>query len=249
MFISQFTNYADLSFSKCKGTSSSRLSLFNADLGKTKFNDFEWNSFNEIRIDNSQLDEIKASSVQWFEDKQLSVGMDSQSEEVKFRGRREVYRQLKKALKTNGNQIDSLEFQAREMRAYRNELKKRGRYSCPDRVIMCVSMSNNYGLSWWKPTWIIALITFAFYLLMLPLFSNNINYTPACSFEEVKITFMEVWNNFHVFWQLFNPTRKFSNVYGAINSAWLHFLDLFQRLLLGIFIFQIIKGFRRFVSK
>ena len=40
------------------------------------------------------------------------------------------------------------------------ELNKLGKkYSCWDRIIMTVNQTNNYGLSWWKPTWIIFFIT------------------------------------------------------------------------------------------
>jgi len=48
---------------------------------------------------------------------------------------------------------------------------------------------------------------------------------------------------------MFNPARKFSTVYGGIESSWLQFFDLFHRIILGILIFQIIKGFRKLVTK
>lgn len=249
VLFNNFTNYADLSFDKCSAIDDSSLHFFNTNLGSARFNEFDLASFCVIRIDNVSLDSIKASNVKWFENSQLEIGANA-TEEEKQRGIREISRQLKYALSSSGNQIDSLLFKAREMQAYRNELKTKVRkYSYPDRAIMTVSMSNNYGLSWWKPTWIIFLITLGFYLIMLPLFSDKINYTLANSMNDVSNTFCEIWNNFNIFWKLFNPARKFSSTYGQINSGRLQFLDLIHRIILGIFIYQIIRGFRKLNSK
>ena len=135
------------------------------------------------------------------------------------------------------------------MKAYRDELKSSSKYRWTDRIIMSVSRTNNFGMSWWKPTKIIFLLTLVFYTLMLPLFSNQIDYVPPSSINDIFTTIKTWWMNFDVFWQLFNPTRKFTSVYGNINSSLLQFLDLFHKVVLGIFVFQIIKGFRRLNSK
>lgn len=249
VLFNNFTNYADLSFDKCSATEDSPLHFLNTNLGAARFNDFDLASFSVIRIDNVSLDNIKASNVKWFENSQIEIGSNP-TEEEKQRGIREVSRQLKYALASSGNQIDSLLFKAREMQAYRNELRTKGKkYSRPDRTIMTVNMSNNYGLSWWKPTWIVFLITLGFYLIMLPIFSTEVDYTYAKSWADVGNTFCAWINSLDVFWQLFNPARKFSSVYGPVDSGLLHFLDLFHRIILGVFIYQIIKGFRRLGSK
>ncbi|UKM65466.1 hypothetical protein GSB9_02035 [Flavobacteriaceae bacterium GSB9] len=249
VLFNNFTNYADLSFVKCSATENSSLNFSNSDFGSARFNEFDLGSFGVIRIDNVQLDSIKASNVKWFDNDKLEI-ISNVSEEDKQRGIREISKQLKSALSKSGNEIDSLLFKAREMQAYRNELKEYGEnYKWTDKVIMTVSRTNNYGLSWWKPLWIISLITLGFYVIMLPIFSDQINYTMAKSMDDISLTLSEVWNNFNVFWQMFNPARKFSSTYGEIDSSWLQFLDLFHRVILGIFIYQIIKGFRRLSSK
>lgn len=249
VLFNNFSNYGDLSFDKCSATDESALNLIDTDLGSAGFNEFELSAFDIIRTDNVTLDKVRASNVKWFENHKLEVGSNA-TETEKQRGIREISRQLKHALATSGNQIDSLLFKAREMQAYRNELKSSGKHYKPsDRVIMTVDQTNNYGLSWWKPTWIVFLITLGFYLVMLPIFSTKLNYTLAESVTEVKTTFSEFFGNFDVFWQLFNPARKFTSTYGEIDSGWLQFLDLFQRIILGIFIFQIIRGFRKLTFK
>ena len=249
VFINEFSNYGDVSFDKCSANGDSVFSLHNSDLGTTRFNEFKFNAFIVIRIDNTQLDTIKASGVEWFEDSKLIIPVDGQTESEEYRRRREIYRQIKQALKSNGNQIDSLLFQAKEMKAFRNELKKGDNYSLNDRIIMSLNWTNNYGLAWLKPLVIIFIITFLFYALTLPMFSPKLNYTLAKNSNEVLLTLDELYNNFHVFWQMFNPTRRFSVVYGNINNGFLQFLDLIHRVLLGIFIYQIIRGFRKFVMK
>jgi hypothetical protein len=249
VLFNNFTNYADLSFDKCSATEDSPLHFLNTNLGTARFNEFDLASFSVIRIDNVSFDNIKTSNVKWFENTQLEIGSNPTEEDTQ-RGIREVSRQLKHALASSGNQIDSLLFKAREMQAYRNEMNTKGnKYSLPDRAIMSVNMSNNYGLSWWKPTWIILLITFGFYVIMLPLFSNIIKYNPAGDFADVSSILSELWDNFDVFWQMFNPARKFSSVYGPTDSGLLQFLDLFHRIILGIFIYQIIRGFRKLTMK
>ena len=95
----------------------------------------------------------------------------------------------------------------------------------------------------------IFLITLGFYIFMLPIFSTKINYFPAKSIDEFIITLIEFWNNGDIFWQMFNPARRVSLVYGENQNGCLYFLDFFHRLILGIFIFQIIKAFRRLASK
>lgn len=259
IFMIGFTNYGDITFERCSADNTnfktpldleSSIMLAHADLGKTKFIEFDFNSFDFIAVDNSSINEIYTSNVTWFKEDKLKV-QDPLDDKLKIAQRkREVYRQLKQSLRKNGNQIDSLEFQAREMKAYHNELDKREEgYSFWDKVIMWVNMSNDYGLNWIKPVVIVICITLIFYTIMLPLFSQDLSYTVAENWEEVNNTFSQWFKNFDVFWQMFNPARKFTNLYGEVQSNWLQFLDLFHRIILGVLIFQIIKGFRKFASK
>ncbi|MCL5244474.1 hypothetical protein M4I21_01560 [Cellulophaga sp. 20_2_10] len=259
LIIIEFTNYNDITFERCEADNTnfktdlvpkSSMLLAHADLGKTKFIEFNFNSFDFIEINNSSFNEIYTSNVDWFNEDKLQI-QDRLGDQLKIAKRkREVYRQLKQSLIRNGNQIDSLTFKARELKAYREELNKLGKkYSCWDRIIMTVNQTNNYGLSWWKPTWIIFFITLFFYFIMVPIFSTEMDYAIASNWDEVKTTFSEFYINFEVFWKLFNPTRKFTSTYGNLDSALLHFLDLFHRIILGVFIFQIIKGFRKLSTK
>jgi len=247
--INDFTNYSDISFDKCNGYGDCTLNLSDCDLGSTKFNEFAFDSFIKIRIDNATLDKIKPTSSSWFEEEALEIGDGTQIKQEQFKRKREVYRQIKQALKNNGNQIDSLIFQAREMASYRNELKNSKKYKWTDRIIMTVSRSNDYGLNWDKPFLIVLGVTFIFYLIILPSISDTIGYTFAKNYSDINNTYTEIINNSKVFWQLFNPIRHVKLTYGEnVESGWIFFLDLAHRIFLGIMIFQIIKAFRKHVS-
>lgn len=251
VLINDFTNYGEISFDRCMAIDDSTLNLTDCDLGATKFNEFDFKSFNKLRIDNTIIDNIQTTNANWFEEENLEISSNGSIAEISRR-KRDFYRQIKHALSRSGNHIESLLFRAREMKAYRNELKSSGKYIGSENwVIMGVSRTNNFGMSWLKPVGFIFLLTLVFYTLMLPLFSDEIDYTPPNNFNDVIITCKSWWENFDAFWQLFNPARKFSAVYGekVTHNGWLQFFDLFHRIVLGIFIFQIIKGFRRLNSK
>jgi hypothetical protein len=247
--IFDFTNYSDISFDKCKGFGDCTLNLSDCDLGATKFNEFDFDSFIEIRIDNATLDKIKPTSSNWFKNEALKIGNGTLTKQEEFKRKREVYRQIKQALKSNGNQIDSLIFQAREMSSYRNELKNSKKYKFADRIVMTVSQSNDYGLNWEKTLGIVFIGTFIFYLMILPSVSDTIGYTIAKDYSDLNSTWTEIINNTKLFWQLFNPIRQVNLTYGEnVESGWIYFLDLMHRIFLGIMFFQIIKAFRKYVS-
>jgi len=247
--INDFTNYSDISFDKCKGYDDSTLNLLDCDLGNTRFNEFAFNSFVELRFDNVTLDKIKPTNNKWFEDAVLKIEVAEQSEEDRFKRKREIYRQLKQALKNNGNQIDSLFFQAREMESYRNELKQSQNYSWSDKIIMTFSRFNDYGLNWIKPVIIVFLLTLLLYVIILAGISDKILFSFSFDVDDLKNTFEVFMSNFKTFWNLFNPVRRTDLTYGKmIQTDWIYFIDLLHRIFLGIMIFQIIKAFRKHVS-
>lgn len=247
--INDFTNYSDISFDKCKGYGDCTLNLSDSDLGATKFNEFAFDSFKAIRIDNATLDRIKPTSNTWFNDEVLQIGNGTQTKQEEFKSKREIYRQIKQALKSNGNQIDSLIFQSKELAAFRGELKNSKKYNWTDRIVMSVSQSNDYGLNWGKPVLIVLGITLLLYLILLPYLSDKIAYSISFKIEDCENTWNAFSSNLNVFWQLFNPIRQIKVTYGKnVTSGWIYFIDLFHRIFLGIMIFQIVKAFRKFVS-
>jgi len=258
MIINDFSNFGVLSFDDCKADNHNFISeddpdssfhFSNSSLNNTRFSEFDFNSFRFINTANVSFEGIEASNVKWFSDSKLQVNSEIPSNEIAFRRKREIYRQIKQALKSKGNQIDSLIFQSREMRAYRDELKKSGNYGLSDRIVMTISQSNDFGLNWLKPFGWILLITVAAYMISLPMFSDIMVYECNADFVSLQIFSDEAISNLPTLAQMLNPVRKFSSTYGENTSTALYFLDLLHRAILGILIFQLIRAFRRLSNK
>lgn len=253
LLINDFTNFSDISFDRCKGVDDCTLNLFNSDLGSTRFNEFDFESFKELRFNNISIEKIRPSNIKWFDDNKLKIEIPEQTEEEKHKRKREIYRQFKQALKNNGNQIDSLIFQAREFESHRNELKSSENYSLGERLIMLVSQTNDYGLNWIKPLVLTLYFTLLYYIFIIPIIDKELDYSFFPSLSDIDLKLKLIAKRIDVFWQLFNPVRDTTKVYGfgenkELKSNWIYFFDLLHRIFLGIMIFQIIKAFRKYVS-
>ncbi|MBT0606824.1 hypothetical protein [Aequorivita echinoideorum] len=257
IIINDFSNFGVLSFDECNADNENFISeedpnssfhFSNSSLNNTRFSEVNFQSFDFINTANVSFEGIEASNVKWFADEKLRLNSARPSNEIAFRRKREIYRQIKQALKSKGNKIDSLIFQSREMQAYRNELKSSGKYKCSDKIIMTVNRTNGYGLKWIKPLMLIILVTLLTYILSIPLFSDKMNW--CCGkFIGFKNYFFEVVNNLPALAQMFNPARRFSETFGENVASGLYFVDLLHRVVLGILIFQLILAFRRLSSK
>lgn len=246
--ILDFNNHNSLTFSNCEGLAKSIFEIKDSDLGDTKFNDFSFKNFSEIKIDYSLLNNILTSNIDWFEDKQLNF---ENGNTIKgLRNKREIYSQLKNASLKQANNIQSLQFRAREMQAYRRELKKSDNYSLGDRLIMIVSKSNNYGLDWIKPVIIICCITVLIYPIFIVAVSNEISILPSCAKADWIFTLNEFYSYSSAIPQLLNPVRRLTDVFPNEKLSFaVYLLDILHRIILSIFIFQVIVAFRKFFNK
>jgi hypothetical protein len=256
--LNEFSNFGVVNFNECSADNTnfnsaddpdSSIIISNSSFGNTKFSEFDFNSFNFINTSNVSFEGIEASNVKWFADNKLQINSLLPADEKGYRRKRELYRQIKQTLRSKGNQIDSLVFQAREMQAYRNELKKSKKYGLQDRIIMTVNQTNNYGMNWLKPLTLILLSTLVCYALFLPLFSKIMEYNLNNDLISCSEYFTEFKSKLPALAQMLNPARRFSTTYGENASTSLYFFDLFHRVVLGILIFQLIKAFRRLSSK
>lgn len=256
--LNDFSNFGTINFDECKSDNinfktdedpDSSIIISNTSLGNTRFSEFDFNSFNFINILNASFEGIEASNVKWFSDEKLQINSQIPVDEIGFRRKRELYRQIKQTLRSKGNQIDSLIFQSREMRAYRDELRNSKNYSCGDRIIMTVNQTNDYGVNWTKPFLLIILITFITYVICLPLFSEKMDYHLCGKFIAFDVFWKEFGQKLPSLAQMFNPARNFLITYGTNASISLYFIDLLHRVVLGILIFQLISSFRRLSNK
>jgi hypothetical protein len=258
ILFNDFTNFGVINIDECQADNhifktdddpDSSMIISNTSLGNTRFSEYDFDSFDFINTSNVSFNGIEASNVIWFSEEKLQISGEKPSNEINFRRKREIYREIKQALKAKGNQIDSLIFQAREMKAYRNELKKSDSYSLADRILMIVNQSNDYGINWIKPLVLIISITVISYTICLPHFSNDMTYNLSHDFISWDIFIDNFIEKLPALAQMFNPVRRFTTTYGENTASILYFIDLLHRIILGILIFQLIRAFRRLASK
>lgn len=240
--LENLTNNSDLNFSSIRGLDNSEFLIENSDLGAIRLNDVDFNSFNNVTIKNSAIYRIVTSNVNWFEDLQLNV--EGKTEIEVYRNKREIYRQLKHALKSNGNHIDSLKFYSLELKAFNDELEVSKKSDWKDKFIMKVASTNDFGLNWYKPTIILILGTLVTYIMIVPLISNEISY--CVDLNNYGNTLNVLGNNLDIFIKMFSLVRDVEPVnLEKYEEIVFKVIDLFHRIFVGIMIFQIIRAFRK----
>lgn len=136
------------------------------------------------------------------------------------------------------------------MKAYRDELKNSAKYTFGDKLIMVVSRSNSHGLDWVKPIGIIILITLFVYLLLVVVVSDKISISPSCLKEDWIYTINLFFQYSTALPQLFNPVRRLKDLFPNDELSFIVYLvDTLHRIILSIFIFQIVVAFRKFFNK
>lgn len=213
----------------------------------------------------------------------LPLPKAEKKDEKYYKNQREVYRQLKQSTDKQGDRIQSLDFQAEEMKVYkeflqRNEPKNNktifnfivslfcfmgtallhligkgkkedtfGRFMNNDRFTLWLSQTNDFGLSWRKPTKLLLWSILISYPLLI--ISVKLSWSPDFSYMGVNKTINVLYNEISFLPQLFNPTRDLSKIFPTQTSPFLaHFFDILQKLVFGFFAVQIASGFRKYVK-
>jgi hypothetical protein len=252
LYFNHLLNFGNISFISCRANpefKDSSVDLYNSTIGKTQFNNFDFNSFQKTVINDSHVQDILTNGVNWFEDTKLEVG--TTDDKSLYRKKREIYRQLKYASDKQGDRIQYLEFKARELKAFRNYVKTNNRSKFDnDRIVLRAAETNDYGLNWKKAFWQFLLITLGFYPLIVISASTALTWLPASSIEDVILTLKELWENAKILPQLINPARVLQRMFPE-NSDFglgLYVWDGLHRLLLAFYIFQIVSAFRKYVK-
>lgn len=238
-----------------------QLLIENSNLGNTEFYDFDFRIYPSVRIIDSRLDSIFTYGTTWFENRQLNVE-ESQASRLKILSqRREIFRQLELAAEKQSDRITALDFKAREVeihaqliqerendpnRGFQNWLIRKG-----DIAAIWLGKTNRHGQSWLLPFGLLILATILIYSLLVIAADPIISWKWDWSTEGWSLFKQKMSEHFTVFWQLFNPTRRFKDLFdfGKIPiPASAYFLDGLQRIILAFFIFQIVSAFRKFVK-
>ncbi len=243
-----YTNDGNLTLSSCSSLDieDSYVAIQHSNLGKAQFMNFSLESFKRVRIFDSILSSIEFSGISWFTDTALDVGAKATSDQK----RREVYRQLKQASEKQNDRIQALRFQAIELAAFGNMVRKEEGFLGNDRLILWLSLTNDFGLNWRKPFAYLITITTLLYFPLVFSVSDRLTWRPACNSKDVINTLEEFWSYSYVWPQLFNPARPIKQIFntGKDLAFGAYFWDGVQRIVLAFFIVQIVSAFRKFVK-
>ncbi|WP_170252661.1 hypothetical protein, partial [Adhaeribacter aerolatus] len=248
-----FSNYGNILFSSCEAISkeNSELRIWFSNLGKGQFFNFSFDSFSKVAIFDSQLSEIITTGVTWFSDEKLIV--ESYPRQDFYIKKREVFRQLKQSSEKQGDKIQALEFQALELKAFKQSIKTKEHFFKNDRMILLLSQTNDFGLNWRKPLYWVTGITTLFFILIAIDISPELEWLPARSLPDITTTIQCISDKLFIFPQLFNPARSINRMFDGMKikielTASLYFLDALHRIILAFFIVQIVSAFRKYVK-
>jgi len=242
-----FSNYGNLILSSCKSLLSvpdSEIIVYNSNLGKAQFQNFFFNSFKKVSIIDSLVSNIEFSGMHWFKPDVLDVGDTSSP----HRRSREIYRQLKHASEKQNDKFQALEFQAQELSSFRKQVLSTGKLLSNDGLILWLGQTNDYGLNWGKPIWLLLFVSTLLYFPFIISASNKLTWAPACNYNDLKVTIGEFLNYSYMWPQLFNPARTLRHAFheGVYLGLGVYFWDMIQRIVLAFFIVQIVSAFRKY---
>lgn len=252
LFLSHLFNKSLISFNNNnpdgKKGNPSELRIQNSNLGNTEFYDFDFSSYPVVRIIDSRLDNIFVNGVEWFASTQLQVDELETDPKKILSQRREIYRQLKLAAEKQSDRITALEFKTKEVETHRLTLEL-GKVKKADRWAILAGKTNDHGQDWIKPLWTIILVSLGFFFPLFFIADAEINFWPDFSMDGIKLLGSKLSDHSKVIPQLFNPTRRVSDMFKVIEYPfWVYLLDGLQRIILAFFIFQIVSAFRKFVK-
>ena len=139
------------------------LVINNSILGELRLINCDFSKAEKIKIENSELTDVKFANVNWGEisEKRICPELFKDKPEKA----RDVYRQLKLAHDNQKDHITANEFYALEMKAYERVLERKSwfdiKYSQKKLVFLLYRFTSTYGQSWAKPLSLITLLTIA----------------------------------------------------------------------------------------
>lgn len=247
--------------------------------GELILNNFDFRSFKSINIQTSDLTKVKANNVNWFSHNQLNrsphkpdnqllnnwlimwlndikywfVNLDANDSKVLLlRNRQEIFRQLKLAMLTQGNKIQSLTFNQLEVKDHYRIQRLTKKIWNNDRLILSLSSTNRFGQNWILPlfVWLLPLTLFLFFPLILIEASPEFVLAPSLNKNDIIDTCSMICNNFDIVWRLLNPTHSVDSIFaeGFNKTPFLYFIDIFYKIVYAFFVFQTITAFRKYIK-
>ena len=256
--IRNFRNIGRFKLYKINVTPSDKGTLFqidNTSIGNADFQTVCLTSFLTVKLFDNILVGINYTNMQWKEE--IEVGECNGVDITEIAKKRDTYRVLKNVAHSNEDQPQALLFYAKEMQ-YHKDLTIKNRCSrniykrnypqdilCKNEyewlkkgrltdilTLLFNEKTNNFGLNWWRPIYLLVTISVVLYSCLLFSFSDGYSY--------------EYWKNIFEF---INPAHstKFINEYHWTTFS--YFIDFLYRILEGLLIYQTIVAFRKYSRK
>lgn len=250
---------------------SNYIEIANSNLGKALFFQTDLSSFDMIRMHNILLTEISFSSVVWFHPYRLETEhlaeLKNQLKITKRKGNiaevsearqmlyqklaeiREIYRQLKFSAQKQGDIPLSLEFQRHEMHYYKKSVAVNRPIRWSEYLILISSMSNDFGQSWLRALLGLFIFSIISFLPVAFFSSKHLDYNHFLdSIDDIPANINAIRDNLKMWAILVNPAHRTKDLNDNIDEfpSVLYLFDLFSRIGISYFLFQMISAFRKF---
>jgi hypothetical protein len=258
LVFSGITNHGNISILDIRPLlKDSIIKIENSDLGQMQILNTDFSHFN-VEINSSFISKIASSEVTWFNPEKLNNSFNDYYKTKK--ANREIYRQLKQAMYSQGDTIQAITFKSLEMDQYHEQIKLEKQFreisswrETGDRISIFLNrFSNRNGLSWTRPIGLIITLTVIVYVLVI--FNTPINQSVS-SLDECSKTslFLHVlWDKSDMIFRLMDPTSKLKEVLDVDEtkniSAFITFLYFIYKIALAYLIFQTIAAFRKYLK-
>ena len=231
--IGDFANLGDLSLHNIDKVN--EINIEDSSMGKAELLDVDLSKPAVAKIISSNIMELVLIDT-------VFPSVLTASSKSDYKGIRDAFRQLKLASGKQGNRIQELKYEASEMEAYKRD--RIAIKTLDERAILLFNkLTNNHGQSWLIPLLeILALTIPAFVFIKL-----QMGYTFVFGF--ISANDLGQYLEF-----AFNPLHNFTTLFGEnktllsndVGTAKL--IDIVAKILSGLLIFQLIRGFRKYVK-
>jgi ribosomal protein L21 len=221
------------------GETGDEFQIDNTSIGKADFQSVNLTSFEKVIMFDNIFVEIDYSNVQWKE-KNIEVGKFGKSDKVKIAKKRDTYRSLKNIASRNNDQPQALRFYVEEMKKHRKLTIENNSPLKLNRITLAFNYwTNDFGLNWWRPIWLLLAISMIAYILLLFSLDSKIG---GFNYSNIELFF----NKYLVFLDPLHKTEDISKLPWGFYSYLINFLF---RIIEGLFIYQTIQAFRKYSRK
>lgn len=223
----------------------SQLKIINSNLDNAIFKGVQFDSFDEIRVKNSKLNNISTIDSHFpTNTKKIYTDIDDKGQAVKESKRMaEIYNQLYLAMQKQGNRKEELAYYAEYL-----SWQKKAYYESKNYVawlsLKLHQLSTNFGNSWLRGVMITFLGTIFFYFLF-SLSQSIIEGKLGLEYLTLE-HFSRHVRNLTIF---FNPVHRLEQLSQTPVNGLSALIDFIGRIFIGYMIYQTVTAFRRFGRK